>query len=347
MSNNNKNNIENKLDLMYIVDFLIELKQLISSGVTTDEAIDIIREDETNKEIKKKLDDILTSLHNGYMLGESLVTAGSFPEHMCNMITLAETTGKLENVLESLEIYYSRQIKLKKSLKEAIVTPLILLATMIFVVMILVTKVVPVFNATFNQLGMEYATMMTISKILSNIGIGLSILFIVAFIICMLLFSNKKNRNNILNSLYRKFGDSGLLRYLSVSKLTYSLSLYTSVGMSIEDALENFKTDNCIIAEKINHCKEFLSSGETLFNSFTNSNLYSMRESKILKIAEQSGNLHIALERLASTQEEECASSLNNLVNKLEPTIIFISCILAGTIMLSIMLPLLNIISTL
>ena len=49
MSNNNKNNIENKLDLMYIVDFLIELKQLISSGVTTDEAIDIIREDETNK----------------------------------------------------------------------------------------------------------------------------------------------------------------------------------------------------------------------------------------------------------------------------------------------------------
>ena len=341
------NKVEKQLDLIYIIDFLIELKQLISSGVTTNEAIEIIKEDETDEMIQEKLNNILTQLNDGYMLGESMSAVGGFPEHMSHMITLAETTGKLENVLESLEIYYSRQVKLKKSIKEAITTPIILLMTMILVAIVLITKVVPVFNATFNQLGMEYSTMMTISKILSNIGIGLSILFIGVLIICMLLFINKKTRNNITDFLYKKFGNAGLFRLLSISKLTYSLSLYASVGMSIEDALENFKTNNSIITEKICNCKELLGSGETLFHSFVESGLYSIRESKILKIAEQSGNLYIALERLASSQEEDCTTKLNSIVNRIEPTIIFISCLLAGTIMLSIMLPLLNIISTL
>lgn len=348
---NKRNNDEIKeISIEYIPDFLVELRQLISSGVTPSEAIDIIRDDEDNSDIRSKLDLIFGHLNDGKQLGDSIEKAGGFPSYMCKMITIAEDTGKLEDVLESLEIYYNRQISLRKSIKNAIITPLILLITMIVVIFILSTQVVPVFYTTFKQLGIDGNSILSVGKILSSISLALATVIAIIAITIGIALTIKKSREKILYIVYNRFGNTGILRQISVSKLTYSLSLSVSTGMNIDDALEsasNSCIDNKNIINRISKCRELLNSGDSLLDAFSNSGLFNKRESKLLKISEQSGNISNALERMANNQEEQLISKIDSLINKVEPCIIFISCILAGSIMISLMLPLLSVISKL
>lgn len=344
--------MENRvIPIEYIPTFVLEVKQLISSGISLYEAIDILREDEKDEKIKKELDKLYDSLSNGDNLRESL-SKTTFPKYMIDMMSLADETGKLEDTLSSLQTYYERQINLSRSLKNAITTPLILLVVMISIVVILITQVLPIFNKAFNQLG---AQMGRIATIMMNLGFLLSnfstilIVLLIGLVGCALfVVFNSKFRESCKFKILNKYGGKGLLREISISKFTYSMSMGVSTGMMLDEAIEKASIaceDNIQIKAKLDNCKTEIEQGKNIFESLSDNDIFSVRDSKLIKIAEQTGNIQETLETISRNQENYTINELTKLVNKIEPTIILISCVLTGLILLSIMLPLLGVIS--
>ena len=64
-----------------------------------------------------------------------------------------------------------------------------------------------------------------------------------------------------------------------------------------------------------------------------------------MKLAEQTGTLYESLEDIAGRQEEESLRKIDRLVGAIEPAIVVITSVLAGVILISVMLPLMGLLS--
>ncbi len=97
-----------KVPANYLPVFCRELYQMVRSGIPVSEGLALLREDETDKEVLSWLDSLCSSTSEGMPLAEALKKTEVFPEYMVDMISLAENTGRLEDVLLSLQHHYER-----------------------------------------------------------------------------------------------------------------------------------------------------------------------------------------------------------------------------------------------
>ena len=132
-----------------------QLAMILHSGISTLEGIEILKEDAVSKEAGEILGSINEVLEQTGDLAEALRTSSVFPEYFIKMTEIGERSGTLEDVMDGLSSYYSRQDSLARSIRDALTYPLVLLAMLFGVLLVLMTQVMPVFREVFAQLGIE------------------------------------------------------------------------------------------------------------------------------------------------------------------------------------------------
>lgn len=101
----------------YLSVFCRELYQLVRSGIPMGEGLDMLRRDETDKDVRLWLDTLCQSVEEGMPLSAALRETGAFPAYMTDMVALAEETGRLQDVLLALAQHYDRQLRLAADLR--------------------------------------------------------------------------------------------------------------------------------------------------------------------------------------------------------------------------------------
>ena len=71
------------------------------------------------------------------------------------MTGIGERAGKLDDVMEALGLYYEREHNIKKSIKNAVLYPSVLLMMLAIVIAVLVIGVLPIFSNVFESLGIQ------------------------------------------------------------------------------------------------------------------------------------------------------------------------------------------------
>lgn len=89
------------------------------------------------------------------------------PAYLLQMVKIAEETGTLDEVMQALSDHYAREDAIMHSIRSAVAYPAVMAGMMIAVIIILLVKVMPIFNQVFIQLGTE---MTGISRGLMNVG---------------------------------------------------------------------------------------------------------------------------------------------------------------------------------
>ena len=116
-------------------------------------------------------------------MASALRETGAFPAYMTDMVSLAEETGRLEDVLLSLQRHYDRQLRMAADIRGAVAVPVTLFAVMVAVVVLLVTQVLPVFDRVFAQLGVRMGAvatgMMNAGAVLAKAGTGLAVVLVI------------------------------------------------------------------------------------------------------------------------------------------------------------------------
>ena len=337
----------------YLPVFCRELYQLVRSGIPIAEGLAMLREDETDRDTRSWLDALCRSTEEGTPLSAALRETEAFPAYMTDMVALAEETGRLEDTLLSLQRHYDRQLRMAADIRGAVTVPVTLFAVMVAVVVLLVTQVLPVFDRVFAQLGVRMGAvatgMMNAGAVLAKAGTGLAVVLVLIAAAALVVALVPALREKFTGWFRRSFGGRGILGQMAVARFASSMSMAVASGLTMEDSVE-LAAKLCggarEIDEKTARCHSDIQDGGSPADALAKSGLFTGRDCRLLKLAEQTGSLPETLEDLASRQEEAGLRSIDRMVGAIEPAIVVITSALAGVILLSVMLPLMGLLST-
>ena len=342
-----------RVPAQYLPVFCQELHQLVRSGIPMAEGLAMLRDDEKDTDTRTWLEALSRSVEDGNSLAAALRETGVFPVYMSDMVALAEETGRLEDVLVSLRRHYDRQLRMAADIRGAVAVPVALFAVMVAVVVLLVTQVLPVFDRVFAQLGVRMGAvatgMMNAGAVLARAGTAIGIVLAVIAAAALVVGLVPTLREKFIAWFRRNFGGRGVLGQMASARFASSMSMAVASGLSMEESVK-LSAKLCggakEIDEKTGRCQKEIEDGSSPADALSKSGLFSGRDCRLLKLAEQTGSLPDTLEDLAQRQEEEGLRRIDRTVGAIEPVIVVITSALAGVILLSVMLPLMGLLGT-
>lgn len=331
--------------------FCAQLALILTAGLSSYEGISAMLEDAVSEEEKKILSSILEQLAAGEDLSAAMDSLSLFPSYMIEMIRMGEQTGRLDDVMKLLASHYDREEFIGQSMKNALTYPLIMASVMILVIVVLLVKVLPIFNQVFIQLGSE---MTGLSAVLMNIGTALnrySVIFtvFVLLLICFLVFLSKtdKGKETFVSLCYCFSFTKALLQETAACRFASGLALCLSSGLSNEQSMNMVSATNKdrFFQEKLDQCTEYLMTGMDLSSSLQKAGIFLGIHARMITIGEKTGSVDKAMERVASKYQEMIDYRISKALAVIEPTLVISISLIVGVILFSVMLPLIGIMS--
>lgn len=347
-----KSNSLKKLNSYEISSFCRQMALLIKAGISPAEGIEILIQDSHDAAGKKLLEKLSVVLHSGEKFHVALNMSGVFPDYVVHMVTIGEESGTLDTVMDSLADYYEREESIKSSVQSAISYPLIMVFMMLVVVIVLIIKVLPIFDQVFAQLG---TSMTGFSKSLLNMGNTLNNYSIA--VICLLViiaalfffFSSTDKGKQLFKKILNRFRPTHRLmqeleseRFASGMVLTLSSGMDTFEGLSLVEKLVESKE----MQDKIANCRNMLLDGDSFPEALEKANIFSSFYSQMVSVGFKTGSMDVAMKQIAERFEHETQRKIYSLISILEPTLVIILSIIIGMILMSVILPLMGIMTT-
>ena len=341
-----------KLNSYEISSFCREMALLLQAGIAPGDGIDILADDTTDASAKKIYNSISQVLHSGEKFHVALSMSEVFPDYVIHMVTIGEESGSMDTVMESLADYYDREENIESSIKSAVSYPLIMVFMMLVVVLVLITKVLPIFDQVFAQLG---TSMSGFSQSLLNLGNALNtysfimIAILVALALCFMYFAMTESGKSNLRNLLRKFGPTKrLMQEIDTERFASGMVLTLSSGMDTYEGLSLVKklVASDELKDKIENCRNLLLDGDSFPEALEKSSIFGSFYSQMVSVGFKSGSMDQAMKRVSERIERDTQKRIYSLISVLEPTLVIILSIIVGMILLSVILPLLGIMST-
>ena len=330
-----------------IASLCLELSLLLHAGVSTGDALSLLAEEGDRRGMLKAMAEQVDS---GETLSAALRESGAFPTYVCGLVEVGERTGRTEEALSALSRYYEDRVRLARRVRSALLYPAVMLALMLVVIGVLLVKVLPIFDDVYASLGGRLtgvaAGLLTLGRWLEG---AMPVLFaaLAAVAALVLLFTVVGPlRRGILALWHRTRGDKGVSRKLNNARLAQALAMGMASGLPVDEAVElsaNLMEGGA--KERCERCRKQLEGGESLGDALKKSGLLPARQSRLLELGQRSGAGDASMEKIARDLSEEGEAALDALVGRVEPALVLVCSVLVGLILLSVMLPLMHIMS--
>lgn len=333
--------------------FCSQLETVLSSGMSLIEGLELLCTNETAKvaELAKLIKD---KVSDGTSLYNAIKDLPQSDDYFKKMIEIGEINGRLDVVLKELADYYEREDSLQKKIGEAITYPLVLMWMMFAILLVLFTKILPIFNNIMNKMGITYTGL---TLVLNNVSRVLTI----ACIACLSVFSvlsiayfvylKVTNDTTINEKIIGKLSITRrLYKAVNISKLTYALSLFVSSGYPLEESvkyLENVTDDPELNKKVLNIKNNIKDNGMTFTDAVVKEEIYKGSAKGILSIGLKAGRQEDTFKKLVKVYEDNIEDETNHFLNVIEPVVVACLSFVVGIALISIMLPLISIMGSL
>lgn len=338
-------------DPLYLSALFSELSSIIGSGITTADGLYMLMSDEKDKGRKAVLKVLAEETEKGISLSEAMKKTGAFEPFAYQSVEIGETTGRLDSSLMALSRYYTRQEEIGSAIKNAVAFPLMLLVILLAVMGVLITQVMPIFADVFERLGAELspaaAAVMNLGRAISDNG---AIILPVAMGIVLLLvivFAVPALRERAAGFFSGLFSASRLNRTISSARFANVMSMGLSSGLDLDRSLEMAKrTANPPTVKKINECQRLIEDGMSFSKAVSRTELFAPIYCRMLDISFKTGNTDSVMSDIADRCQKKSDEAIDASVSRIEPVLVIIMSVLVGAILLSVMLPLLSVMTS-
>jgi len=312
--------------------FSSQLSTLISAGVPLVQALSALTEQVERERFKAVIGRVRESVNEGSSLAEAL---GGFPyvfdELYCSMVRAGESSGALAPVLERLAEYVENRMTLRNQLINAMIYPVLMLFFSCGVAGVLLVKVIPNITQMLRDMKQELplATRVVIawSRIVRT--------------------ETGRMRWDSFTLRLPVFGR--LIRYVAIARFARTLATLTAGGVSIVPALEISKevASNAVIGRAIDDAKDAITRGSSIAGTMRNSGEFPPLVTHMVSVGEASGELPAMLGKLADSYDDQVSNALSRLLALLGPVLLIFVALVILLIILSTLLPLMNMTSAL
>lgn len=271
-----------------------------------------------------------------------------FSDVFINMVNAGEQSGTLDTVLSRLADFTEGQARLRSKVAGAMVYPIIMAVVGISLVVFLLTQVVPEVAGMIKEMGKELPLPTTI---LMNVGNAL-INYWYLFLICLpLSFYGVKKILKTPNG--KKWWDEKALklplfgrltRMVIIARFARTLATLISSGVPLLTAIDIVKNiiTNSKIKAVIEQTRDNVREGQSVAETLKRSGEFPPLVTHMIAVGEKTGELETMLERVADAYDTEVTNAVTTMTTILEPMMILVMAGVVGFIVVSIMLPMLE-----
>lgn len=335
-----------------IASFCRQTAMIIKAGITPAEGMNILKNDTADSEGKELLEQISLSCRKGNPFFMALEETGVFPDYVIKLIALGEESGNTDNVFTSLAQYYEREENISESIKSAVTYPFIMIAMMFLVILVLIVKVLPIFKQVFAQLGTQMSpfasSLLVLGNTLSRYSMIITAIFFVLIGAFFIAYKTAGGKAKIKRFLTRFPLTKGFYEKVAAGRFASGMYLAFTSGMDTYHSLDMISdiVENEDMQKKIEICKKELAQDANLPEALTTANIFSNLHSRMVNVGFRSGSVDVVMKQIAQNYDDETEKQLNRIISIIEPTLVIVLSLIVGMILMSVLLPLMGIMSS-
>jgi len=326
-----------------------QLATLVQSGSPLEEALATTAKQSEKRNIKHILSAVRSKVVEGFSFAEGLKTYPSvFPDMYRATVAAGEQSGHLDAVLERMADYTESRQETQQRISTAMFYPVILTILSIAIVAGLLAFIVPKIVDVFDNVGQSLPPMtlvlIAVSDFVRAYGIYIAVLLVILYIIFKQMIKIPKWKYRYHSFLLKVPVIKKMVRGLNTARFARTLSILASSGVPILDAMSISAqvVQNMPMRQAVTDAAIKVREGMTINKALEQSGYFPPMTVYLIASGESSGRLDDMLERAAMQQERETDAMLTNMLGIFEPVLILVMGAVVLLIVLSILLPILN-----
>ncbi len=339
-----------KLPTTSLLQFSIDLRDLLEAGLTVGSAVQKLSRQSGNPLRAQVLKTVHEDIVQGKSLSEALASQPQhFPEFYVSLINAGEASGQLPDALENGVRHYERSAEAKEQVVNALVYPVIVLIVGAVVILFSMVKVIPKFTQVFANmdrvLPLPTRIMMGMSRGLVLYG---PLLAVVIFVIVLFFVRWKKTPAGRMawhGFLLKVPVVNPLIRSSAYANFARTLSNLLHNGVPVLTALDIVRktTNNAVLEKEISQLKDRVTDGASLSRPLAESGVFPDVFTDMLSVGEEAGQVPRALSQIAKRYDHQLNRDIKRMTSVVEPMLMVIIAAAIGFVAISMLLPVFSI----
>lgn len=332
--------------------FCEQIALMLGAGMSLRDGLEALAENYRGTPEEKLYRALSEKVDESGSVYEGLKAAGHFPQYMVEMVNIGERTGKLEQVMNGLSAYYAGEGKIRRAIVSAVAYPIVLGVMMACVIVVMVTRVLPIFEQVLGSMGMEMnAAGTALLRFGMNTGkivlILVGVLVLLVLLVCLAL--RTKWRDRALAFVRRVLPPVDRLnRRIAAARFASVMAMMLDSGFPIEEALgvmPSILTDKASRERLAAMCGK-VESGAPLIDALSGTGFFDALHVRMIRLGFVAGRPDGVMRKVADIYTEEVDNGISALVSVIEPSLVALLSVVIGAVLLSVMLPMAGIISS-
>lgn len=331
-----------------LVTFTRQLAGLVQAGLTLERALGALMEDVPPRQ-SALVAQLRAEVNAGHSLAQAMAMQGAeFPPVYQAVIAASEQSGQFGAILQQLATDLEADHQLRHKVLAALLYPAIVSGVALLIVLFLLAAVVPQIAQVLvqNQQALPFLTraMLGLSGLVQTLGLP-------ALIACVLLglLTRQALKQASLRLQWDRLwlktpGLGGWLRNYHAARLALTLSSLTGAGVPILKALSSAAetVPNHALRQDLRQAADLVREGAPLAVALTHQGQWPRLLAMFIRLGEQSGQLPLMLAQVGQQLREQVQRRSLQWATLLEPLLILVMGGMVMLIVLSVMLPILQ-----
>lgn len=329
--------------------FCRQFVSILRAGVSVASVLSMLGQQTGNKKLRAAIREMQADVEKGESLATSMRRHPKiFPAILVNMVSAGEASGNLEESFRQMELYFERSKRTKSKVTSAMIYPCVLIVVMIVVLIVMMTKIIPNFLKTFEDMDAELPKLtqgvMAVCEWFESWW-WVPLLVLVALIVGGVLFHRTDKGKHFFGWLARKTPVVGNLTVKTAcATFCRTMEVLIGSGLTLTDSMDLAASNmgNIYYLEAIRDARALVAEGTPLRESLVRTGIFPAMVSNLVGVGEETGDLQSMMGKVADYYDEEVEEATKKLLNLMEPAIIIFMAVFVVIIVLAIYLPMIN-----
>lgn len=329
--------------------FCRQFVSILRAGVSVASVLSMLGQQTGNKKLRAAIREMQADVEKGEALATSMRRHPKiFPAILVNMVAAGESSGNLEESFRQMELYFDRSKRTKSKVTSAMIYPCVLIVVMIVVLIVMMTKIIPNFLKTFEDMDAELPKLtqgvMAVCEWFESWW-WVPLLVLVALIVGGVLFHRTNKGKHFFGWLARKTPVVGNLTVKTAcATFCRTMEVLIGSGLTLTDSMDLAASNmgNIYYLEAIRDARGMVAEGTPLRESLVRTGIFPPMVSNLVGVGEETGDLQSMMGKVADYYDEEVDEATKKLLNLMEPAIIIFMAVFVVIIVLAIYLPMIN-----
>lgn len=337
-----------------LVIFTRQLSTMVGAGLALLESLEVLADQAESKGLRAAILMLVADVRGGTDLSVAMDKCPKvFDPLYVSMVRAGEVSGQMDIILERLADYQESSENLRREIKAAMTYPVISMVLVTGITAFLMLGVVPGFRAVFDSLDTELPwitsfTLETAEFMKSHWVLCFGGLF--AAIIGSLMFLRTEAGGwfwdrNVLRAPV--FGP--LIRKVALARFSRTFATLIRSGVPIMGTLDIVAetSGNRIVAKAVLDSRDSVRAGNLLSEPLAKAPVFPPMVVRMIAIGERTGSLETLLEKIAEFYDAQVKAAVKSLTSMIEPILISVMGVIVGGVVLSVFLPILDVVGKL